>query len=96
MNFAELRENPRFLPELGTWEGWFTPLKWAWKTHAVRIDCEPYGPVWITWEPGDWLRITFNDGSSHTLSLFWEFELIEKMLKECDVKFVRKEEIGNV
>jgi len=93
MNYAELRENPRFLPELGSvWEGWFTPLKWAWKTHAVQIDCDGYKPVWITYEAGDFLRITFSHGGSHILS-GPEFEIIEKMLKECDVRFVRREEV---
>jgi hypothetical protein len=97
----ELRGNPRFVPEWGLWEGWFIPLKYNWKTHALKIGCCDWTvgsqripvKIFITYEPGDFLRVYFTKKRSHILAESWEFELVEKMLDKCNVTFVTKEEM---
>jgi hypothetical protein len=102
LGLDELRNNPKFVPEWGLWEGWFTPLKYNWETHALKIECVDWKvgshsvpvKIFITYEPGDFLRVHFSKSRSHILTESWEFELVEKMLDKCNVMFVTKEEMA--
>jgi len=89
----DLKKNPRFLPELGSWEGWLTPLRYAWKTHRLRIDHPELGPTFISYKPTDRFFVEFqnlSDEQSFTVTEQWHYELLRKWLERYEVEFVRR------
>lgn len=90
-DIAELRDNPHFIEELGTWKGWMTPLKAAHKTHELKIEHPQLGPVYLRYVPGDYIICRIGDGEEKTLREPYEFEWIQKLLNNCVVEFVRRE-----
>lgn len=90
-DIAEMRENPRFVEELGTWEGWLWPLKCAHKTHRLRIDHRSLKDIfYIEYEPGDFIRLKNDRDLDKRLTQGWEFACIQRWLENYKAEFVRK------
>jgi len=92
INYEELSKNPRFLPELGSYEGWLTPLRYAWKSHRLKIEHPQLGTLYVEYEPEDELWLKDDKGiTDKRLVESWEFYWLQMMLKKDEVEFVRKE-----
>ena len=97
--FDKIRGNPRFVPEFGFYEGWMTPLKWNWRTHALKIECDDKLVI-ITYEPGDYLLLkeftTVNGKVIQHEFIAKDLNYVERLLRNCRVEFVRKDKIDEV
>jgi len=88
-SISEMRENPRFVPELNsTWEGWLWPLKCAHKTHVLKIEHPELGVYYLEYVP-DFIRLKDNADLDRRLTHTWEFHCIERWLENYPAEFVR-------
>jgi len=90
-SISEMRENPRFLEELGIWEGWLSPLKCAHKTHVLKIEHPELGVYYLEYVP-DFIRLKDKGGLDKRLTHTWEFHCIHRWLENYPAEFVRKKE----
>jgi len=88
-SISEMRENPRFLEELGVWEGWIWPLKCAHKTHKLKIEHLEAGVYYLEYEHGDFIRLKDDFALDMRLTQAWEFHCIERWLENYGAEFVR-------
>jgi len=90
-SISEMRENPRFLEELGTWEGWVSPLKCAHKTHVLKIEHPELGVYYLEYVP-DFIRLKDKGALDKRLTHAWEFHCVHRWLESCGAEFVKKKE----
>jgi len=88
----DIRENPKFLPELGNREGWLTPLRHAQESYVLKIHHPELGAIYISCKLNE-LFVEFerlSDSQSFTITEEWHYKLLEKWLKNYTVEFVKK------
>jgi len=87
-----LVRKPRFVPELGAWEGWLTPLKWFNQTNLLSITYHNKR-YYLEWLKGDELMIYWMEKQKWKKRLFdytRDYEFFHKAIVEGEVKFVTK------